>query len=245
MYDGSGGLQPFAACIGSRSHATWGCIFALPSRATLNPFTDLLERIANLPRDGRGFPVPWFVAWFDGRPDFRVVHTPRYGQAWNGELCWVCGQKLGAFRAWVMGPVSLLEGATPEPPCHLECGQFAARSCPHLANPQMRRKPKNLPARAPTAGVPVMERSGVTAIWITKGRGAQPFRAPHGVMFKLDPPSGVEWYVTGRLAARDEAQSGLFAALQFLREAAVEGGRALQLDLERRAAAAERWLPAI
>lgn len=206
-------------------------------------FEDMPDRVASLPVDERGFPVPWFVAWFDGRPDFRVVHTPRYGEAWTEERCWVCGQRLGSYRAWVMGPVSVIEGATPEPPAHVDCGQFAARHCPFLANPQMRRSARELPAHGPAAGVTTSSASAVTAVWVTKGRGAQPVRAPHGVMFRLSDPVRVEWYLAGRPAQAHEVCGGLELGLPILREAAERQGGVALADLQRRLDGAKRWLP--
>ena len=34
-----------------------------------------------LPIDRRGFPVPWFVSWDDGGPDFRVIDRGKIVQA--------------------------------------------------------------------------------------------------------------------------------------------------------------------
>lgn len=34
---------------------------------------ELPRRMAELPTDHIGRPVPWFVAWIDGKPDFRVI----------------------------------------------------------------------------------------------------------------------------------------------------------------------------
>jgi hypothetical protein len=65
---------------------------------------DLPPRIAKLPVD-RGYPVPWFVAWVDGKPEFRVMDHRRLVRAIKESRCWVCGQKLGAIRAYVLGPM--------------------------------------------------------------------------------------------------------------------------------------------
>ncbi len=101
-------------------------------------FSDAPNRLARLPRDRRGFPVPWFVSWKDGEPRFPVVDAEKLSIAWNDELCWVCGDKLGAHRGWVVGPMSAVEGATPEPPSHYECAAFSVSNCPHLATPGAR-----------------------------------------------------------------------------------------------------------
>jgi hypothetical protein len=46
-------------------------------RGRLRPeLTELPLRMRGLPLDERGYPVPWFVAWIDGKPEFRC----RYGE---------------------------------------------------------------------------------------------------------------------------------------------------------------------
>ena len=56
---------------------------------------ELPGRMRALPVDHRGFPVPWFVQWFDegskpvlygvGTPDFRVIDPARIFQAVEAE----------------------------------------------------------------------------------------------------------------------------------------------------------------
>jgi hypothetical protein len=66
----------------------------------------LPSRIARLPRDIRGYPVPWFVYWDeDGQPDFRVIGPGRIEDAIQYRKCWVCGEQMGRFMAFVSIPV--------------------------------------------------------------------------------------------------------------------------------------------
>jgi hypothetical protein len=51
--------------------------------------------MSDLPVDERGFPVPWFVAWFDGKPEFRAMDGLKWIRAVREHLCWVCGGRLG------------------------------------------------------------------------------------------------------------------------------------------------------
>lgn len=51
----------------------------------------LPERMRNLPVDGRGYPVPFFVAWKDGKPEFRAMDNLKFFDCMNRRLCWVCG----------------------------------------------------------------------------------------------------------------------------------------------------------
>jgi hypothetical protein len=55
-------------------------------------------RIAALPLDHRGFPVPWFVAWQDGKPVFPAMDGEKLIAAIRFGHCWVCGQPLGRHK---------------------------------------------------------------------------------------------------------------------------------------------------
>src|SRR5262245_39698608 len=81
-------------------------------------------RIKRLPLDARGYPVPWFVAYVDGVPDFRIVDTPKIGVAWNKQRCWICGGQLGRYLAFAIGPMCAVNRVSSEPPSHLECAMY-------------------------------------------------------------------------------------------------------------------------
>src|SRR5215471_20238556 len=97
------------------------------------------ERVAKLPRDEKGRPVPWFVAWPDGKPDFRCVDAPKIYIAYRDQLCWICGEKLGKFLAFPIGPMCAVNHIASEPPSHKDCAIYAAMACPFLATPKMHR----------------------------------------------------------------------------------------------------------
>ena len=202
-------------------------------------FPLLPDRIGRLPLDRRGIPVPWFVSWRDGTPYFPVIDREKLKTAWAEELCWVCGEKLGSYRGWVMGPMSVIEGATPEPPSHHECAAFSACHCPHLSTPAAKynETADPMPGHAPQVNISRI-RSGVVAIWITKGRGAAPFAAGSGTLFKLNPPSRIEWYARGRPANRAEVQDAIALVSPVLRDAAEAEHR--RAEFERRL----EWLEA-
>jgi hypothetical protein len=65
--------------------------------------------------------VPWFVAWFDGKPEFRAMDGLKWIRAVREHLCWVCGGRLGVWQTFVLGPMCGINRTTVEPPCHLEC----------------------------------------------------------------------------------------------------------------------------
>jgi hypothetical protein len=92
---------------------------------------EMPPRIAALPVDAIGRPAPWFVAWIDGKPEFRVVGPGKLQQALRGSLCWVCGRGFagGEDRAWLIGPMCIVNLVSSEPPSHLDCATRSGRNC--------------------------------------------------------------------------------------------------------------------
>src|SRR5262245_13722710 len=102
-------------------------------RPDLPPLPDYMK---SLKLDHRGYPVPWFVDWINGKPDFRVVRPDGPGIAHRKHLCWVCGKSRHTrLAAFVIGPMCAVNRISAEPPSHLECATFAATACPFLTHP--------------------------------------------------------------------------------------------------------------
>jgi hypothetical protein len=96
-------------------------------------------RIARLPRDRRGYPIPWNVLkGVDDFPIFTVNDSERHLHALRAELCPICGERLGRWRWFVGGIRSAFDphGAYFDLPGHHECEAFALQVCPYLALPQ-------------------------------------------------------------------------------------------------------------
>ncbi len=97
----------------------------------------LPSRLAELPRDHRGYPITYVtVIRSDGRPDFTEVDGARRLECIRDELCGLCGQTLGYWRAVIGGPLVMRSRLTLDPPMHVECATFAATDpvsgCPFL-----------------------------------------------------------------------------------------------------------------
>jgi hypothetical protein len=181
-------------------------------------FIEMPDRIAHLPRDERGFPVPRFVEWIDGKPDFRVV-SPRYMEACvRHDNCWLCGGRLGRNKAFVIGPMCGINRINSEPPCHYECARFAARNCPFLTRPLARRNERDLPEEArQAAGIPIARNPGCCLIWVTPFY--RPFKSGHGnsgVLFELGAPERIEFWAQGRPATRAEVDESVDTGLPAL-----------------------------
>src|SRR5215467_11444831 len=94
-------------------------------------------RIQRLTRDARGFPVPWFVQFFNGdqpceygygTPDFRVADMRKLSKAIGQKRCWVCGEPMGNHRVFVIGPMCVINKVTSEPACHRECAEWSVQA---------------------------------------------------------------------------------------------------------------------
>jgi hypothetical protein len=161
------------------------------------------DRIAELAQDDKGRPVPFFVAWQDGKPDFRIVDPVKLYKCYYTHLCWICGQKLGTYLAFPIGPMCCVNRISAEPPSHLECAEYAAKVCPFLVQPKMVRREGGLPENihAPP-GVFFKENPGVTAIWVTKG--FKPLLHHGNLLAMLGEPTQVLWYARGEKASRED-----------------------------------------
>lgn len=199
-------------------------------------------RIKRLPISPKGFPVPWFVAYIDGEPDFRVIGPGKFRDALQRNRCWICGEPTGARKAFVIGPMCTINRVSAEPPSHLDCAEYAVRACPFLSKPRMRRNEADLPKdHQNPAGIMIKRNPGVAAIWIT--RHFSLMREGGGVLYHLGEPERVLWFAEGQPASRAQVDLSIATGLPELEAAAAldgpEGTRELRQYVER----AQQWLP--
>ena len=187
----------------------------------------LPSRMARRPVDRRGFPVPWFVAKINGEWDFRAIRPDGMVEAYRKRLCWLCGEKLGRFMAFVIGPMCAINRVSSEPPSHRECAIYAVRACPFLTKPNMRRNEKDLPG-GNVAGIHLDHNPGVSLIWIC--RGYRPIKTITGTLFEIGPPNETHFYSKGRIATRVEILDAIDKGLPYLREMASIEGAEKELD---------------
>lgn len=91
--------------------------------------------MVDLPKDKRGFPVPYVVLIKDGEPVFTVNDSHAVLRAVLNELCGICGKSLNDDAWMVGGPESAFNprGAYVDSPVHHDCGTYALQVCPYLA----------------------------------------------------------------------------------------------------------------
>jgi hypothetical protein len=199
-----------------------------------------------LPRDHRGFIIPYFVAWLDdqqheveppnGKPDFRILSPARMARCKRLNLCWLCGQPLGARKVFAIGPMCALTRTTMEPPGHYECAHYSVRVCPFLSRPAMRRNAVDMPDGHWAPGLSIDRNPGVTALWVTRSyttfRAEDHGAAGQGELITVGEPERVEWWAQGRPATRDEVKESIESGLPILRAKADEQSPAARRDLE-------------
>lgn len=200
-------------------------------------------RIAALPVR-RGYPVPWFVAWVNGEPEFRAMDPEKLVTAIKHKRCWVCGEPLGKFMTFVVGPMCGINRTSAEPPSHKDCAQWSARNCPFLSKPQMTRREGEMLGGGigeTPAGVMIKRNPGVTLLWTTKsyqlfGDGND------GVLIRIGAPEGIEWWALGKPATRAQVEESVRSGLPNLeRMAELEPGA--MDDLRKKTASLETLYP--
>ncbi|KGT54005.1 hypothetical protein NY96_19685 [Xanthomonas citri pv. fuscans] len=170
--------------------ATWTDLSAIDEPA----------RVAALPRDRRGYPIPHSVAHDeDGVPDFRVIDPGKWQHAVRRRLCGVCGSPLGARLAFVGGPLSIRNRLFNDLPMHRDCATYAMRACPFLAAPRFafaRKLPEHTHVNE-SVSTDRPERFGLGI-----ARDFQLVRGPAGdILLRAGAFEVVEWWQHGAVVA--------------------------------------------
>lgn len=199
-------------------------------------------RIAKLPVDHRGYPVPYFVTWVNGVPDFRVITPQKIVQAVKHQHCWICGEKLGTYKAFVIGPMCAINRVSGEPPSHKECALFAAKVCPFLTRPKMKRNERDLPCgHNEGPGLMIKRNPGCSLVWITKKYST--FQADGGFLFNVGEPEETLWFAEGREATRAEVLESINSGFPILENEAKRDGPQAIKQLEKMVQDAMKFLP--
>jgi hypothetical protein len=184
---------------------------------------DIPERMKGLSISDEGYPVPWFVPWVDGKPEFRGMDGEKLGIAVRHDKCWLCGQTLGVYKVFPIGPMCCVTRTISEPPSHKECALYGVKACPFLTQPRMRRNEKDMPEHGHIAGIPIKRNPGVTCLWTTKHyKVIKAFNG--GILFRIGSPERVEFWSQGRRATREEALGSMKSGLPILMMEAEKDG---------------------
>lgn len=198
-------------------------------------------RIKKLPLNDVGYRVPWFVAWIDGKPDFRIIRPQGTQLAHRDGLCWICGETMGSYKTFMIGPMCAINRVSAEPPMHKECAIYSAKACPFMTRPNMRRRPVDgeVLGTIDAPGTTIDRNPGVTLAWTTKSYKA--FRIPRemvqqgmqpGMLFEIGNPTDLMWFSEGRTATREEILTSIETGYPLLLEAAEQDGEMAVKALE-------------
>jgi hypothetical protein len=157
---------------------------------------EMPARIARLPKY-KGVPVPFYAGEVNGVPDLGAARDRAVAECHLEALCWICGTKLGAFKAFVTGVINGVTRLVQEPPCHQDCAEWTAR------------------AALSDTGEPVM-------VWVT--RSYELVIVGEVANFKMGFPEDRKFWLRGRIAAPSAIAAALRAGMGALREHARQQG---------------------
>lgn len=209
--------------------------------------TEMPKRIAVLPRDKRGYPIPRFIdrsADIDGEPDFRVMNGKYLAECIKKQKCWICGDVLGRYKTFAIGPMCVVNRVTSEPPSHLDCCLYSVKVCPFLSNPEMRRIDHNLPDDAWVSGIAIERNPGVTCLWTTFYYST--FKpANGGILFQIGEPQSISWWTRGREAMPLEIHHSIESGFPLLEAAAKSDPKPVEaiMELQKAMRTARQYLP--
>lgn len=176
------------------------------------------ECIRALPRDRRGYPIPYVVLVdADGVPDFVVNDAAKTLQVALERLCAICGEGLPEHPWFGGGPGNaLLNGDVAvyiDGPMHRECLHFALRVCPHLAGKLL--KPVALKAitdRLDRQGIRTVDNTvipGTPPVFVAVQAWAYSFEPrsfDHQIYAVRKPFRKTEYWTHGAMLPRDEGE---------------------------------------
>lgn len=150
-------------------------------------------RIARLPHDAKGRPVPRFVAWLDGKPDHRVASGINRKELDRANACHICGEPLDYRMAFLTGPLGFKNRSTSEGPMHRECAEYSLRACPHLAGDEnTRRRDTGLSAEVHAIPGMVMARPAKMVLAISRS-----YVKHNEIYYQFAKPVEVVWWASG------------------------------------------------
>ena len=212
---------------------------------SLNQRTKDIEmplRMRHLPVSDEGYPIPYFVPFIDGKPEFRGMDGEKMAICVRHRRCWLCGKPLGQYLCFPIGPMCCVTRTIAEPPSHYDCAKYGAMACPFLTQPRMRRNEKDLPEGGTVAGIGLKRNPGVIALWTT--RDYKIMREHNGLLFRIGKPERIEYWAEGRKATHDEIMHSIDTGLPILRDMAMKDGGDAPQQLERMIGNALKLVPA-
>jgi hypothetical protein len=103
------------------------------------------KEMQHLKLDHRGYPIPFFVAMKDGKPDFRLLDAQKQKRCVDNHWCAVCGKKLPKdYFYFISGPIGMKNRVSSDPAMHRACAEYSLAVCPHLYLQKAERRDSDL-----------------------------------------------------------------------------------------------------
>jgi hypothetical protein len=199
----------------------------------------LPESMTTLPLDDRGLPVPHYIEWVDGEPDYSRVKPGWHAHARKNNLCWLCNEFLGVSKWFVLDDIMRCVSRTAaDLPSHCACAEFAAKNYPCMTEPLIKRKRQHEPV--PRDDRPPVPR--VCCLWETKDYRVFPNPSNTSLLIDLGAPNRATFWCEGRAATHEEVLESVAGGVPYLWAEALEQGPQALLELTRRVESFGRWL---
>jgi hypothetical protein len=161
------------------------------------------ERIARLPRDKRGYPIPSSaIVNLDGSVDFTTLDMKKWVRLYKLRGCGVCGTAMYSRVWFIGGHLSHHNRMFFDHPMHEECARYALQVCPFLAIPRMgyRKRDNNEMsenALGPTVlNMVSLERS--SALMLGKTHSYKLVKIRDSILLFASPWESVTWWSAGK-----------------------------------------------
>jgi len=110
---------------------------------------EIPKELQHLKVDERGYPIPFFVPYHEGKPNFRFTDMAKIIECVEHNKCGVCGKKLYKDYSYIItGKVGMGNRVSSDAAMHRACAEFALISCPHMYYEKAERK-ENKPGIQP------------------------------------------------------------------------------------------------
>lgn len=161
----------------------------------MSPIPSFLSHL----KTDRGYPIPYFAAFVDGRVDFRMMDAKRQRVCMAYRKCAVCSKPLDEIAYLITGPLGLSNRVSSDTWMHKACAEFSLSACPHLAYLKHERREGDMPSS--TFESPGMDANKPKEIYLVKTdkyRIISP--ASQGVLINYRPLAFLRYdYVDNRL----------------------------------------------
>ena len=159
-------------------------------------------RVARLPRDARGFPIPAGNAVVAGVADFATLDMEKWAALLHRRACGICGETMFGPVYFIGGSLCARNRLFFDHPMHGACALYALKVCPYLALPNFMHR-KTVPQHEGFMTEVIPRASDQKPARFMLGRTRSYAGHWHGadLLLRADPWLRVSWWHAGQEAA--------------------------------------------